>query len=199
MKQADEHGSSPPARGTYSRQTVYATTRRFIPACAGNISQNPRSRTCTPVHPRLRGEHSWPVGSQCLYVGSSPPARGTSLAIYQKLINDRFIPACAGNIRRCWPPRRFWPVHPRLRGEHSIMARYRKTGVGSSPPARGTFLFMFFPCSLIRFIPACAGNINVAARTTFNRAVHPRLRGEHTQGQRHLIIHGGSSPPARGT
>ena len=75
-------GSSPPARGTFSLEVTQDAQRRFIPACAGNISSTSSRAILPSVHPRLRGEHNYmPIHSPppC---GSSPPARGTSVFFY---------------------------------------------------------------------------------------------------------------------
>jgi len=92
----------------------------------------------------------------------------------------RFIPACAGNTRDqplCRPnaygssphargtPIKIkinivrLPVHPRMRGEHSIDLTTRFDRYGSSPHARGT--------------------LNASTQTTSIGTVHPRMRGEH--------------------
>ena len=70
-------GSSPRARGTLRYPVADAKRRRFIPACAGNTMKARGTPTCTPVHPRVRGEH---VSRSIVIVaiaGSSPRARGT--------------------------------------------------------------------------------------------------------------------------
>ena len=50
-----------------------------------------------------------------------------------------------------------------------------------------------------RFIPAYAGNTEPHEKKPSVRSVHPRLRGEHTQGGRSMHSSRGSSPPTRGT
>ena len=90
-------------------------------------------------------------------------------------------------------------AHPRSRGEHVPAVRFKLTGPGSSPLARGT-LVLFLPLGFpIGLIPARAGNTWRACRFGFAGGAHPRSRGEHE-------IHGyvspacaGSSPLARGT
>ena len=70
--------------------------------------------------------------------GSSPHARGTQVP--SQLISHRrgIIPACAGNTvvtcRTCTLP---WD-HPRMRGEHQVVAYQLMMLLGSSPHARGT-------------------------------------------------------------
>ena len=92
-----DHGSSPPARGTLIGHDEDITAERFIPACAGNTHDEPRHAAGSAVHPRLRGEHA-PGGRTLLQAaGSSPPARGTRRRCANESARSRFIPACAGN------------------------------------------------------------------------------------------------------
>ena len=152
-------GSSPPARGTSADARPEFMRRRFIPACAGNISGSVCPSRHYAVHPRLRGEH----------------IRESSGPVEVK----RFIPACAGNIQpppSCKLPN---PVHPRLRGEHWASRRSSARVLGSSPPARGTYPEDTLLDCRGRFIPACAGNIPSPEPSDQGGSVHPRLRGEH--------------------
>ena len=172
-------GSSPHARGTPIEQDPQIPGSRFIPACAGNA----RPRDCCPeieaVHPRMRGERSWPAASVWPNRGSSPHARGTPGVTVVQAASVRFIPACAGNASAAQSRRRPPTVHPRMRGERLKRIACCGEIFGSSPHARGT------PSD--------------AARARAMRTVHPRMRGER---QVHIIpfdSSGGSSPHARGT
>ena len=51
------YGSSPHVRGTWSGRPQCYRSRRFIPARAGNIQQQPQQRVEISVHPRTCGEH----------------------------------------------------------------------------------------------------------------------------------------------
>ena len=132
---------------------------RFIPACAGNIYYFYLAPCILTVHPRLRGEHQLVDGSDVLFSGSSPLARGT----YYRYLDDfkwyRFIPACAGNISISTYTVDADAVHPRLRGEHDMSSRNVLGSSGSSPLARGTCERKRRKRQRYRFIPACAGNI----------------------------------------
>ena len=111
-------GSSPHARGTPMKGPSQCVIWRFIPACAGNAS--------------------W-LSIGCRYTGgSSPHARGTRCLIELVHDNNRFIPACAGNARLCRARLPTWPVHPRMRGERASIRSRTRSGIGSSPHARGT-------------------------------------------------------------
>ena len=70
---------------------------------------------------------------------------------------------------------------------------------GSSPLARGTASPAVPFGAVIRFIPAGAGNSNLAKRTTDSDTVHPRWRGEQDSIIQDGKYNVGSSPLARGT
>ncbi len=74
-------GSSPHARGTRAGQHRQPGRVRFIPACAGNTYWLPRYFRESPVHPRMRGEHTTGLSCGCSRAGSSPHARGTRLRL----------------------------------------------------------------------------------------------------------------------
>ena len=133
-----------------------------------------------PVHPRVRGEHTIHGLHFCAEFGSSPRARGTPVDARQFDNRQRFIPACAGNTVLGGRLHRKRPVHPRVRGEHGCWTRNRWPWTGSSPRARGTRPISSSALHGLRFIPACAGNTHKPSRDDNRRAVHPRVRGEHT-------------------
>ena len=90
-------GSSPQARGTPLHHVDRPAGERFIPAGAGNTSQNPTLNVSWSVHPRRRGEHLL-IRSRCwMASGSSPQARGTPPRPGSQPGSNRFIPAGAGN------------------------------------------------------------------------------------------------------
>ena len=90
-------GSSPRGRGTRCLILAKRSSRRFIPARAGNTSGSPRTPSPTPVHPRAGGEHLVGSGKGGAVNGSSPRGRGTLLRREQTGVHRRFIPARAGN------------------------------------------------------------------------------------------------------
>ena len=112
---------------------------------------------------------------------------------------NRFIPACAGNTCSSRRRKRYRPVHPRVRGEHTITRTIDDAECGSSPRARGTRPPVRGMVFRYRFIPACAGNTPICAVRLRSVPVHPRVRGEHGIICWPESPKNGSSPRARGT
>ena len=111
---------------------------RIIPAYAGNTPKRrsvaPRSRD----HPRVCGEHRPAISKLTRALGSSPRMRGTRYRMVFATPVCGIIPAYAGNTRKrrsdsCTP----WD-HPRVCGEHSVLAGVLPMIEGSSPRMRGT-------------------------------------------------------------
>ncbi len=84
-------------------------------------------------------------------------------------------------------------------GEHINNLLYLSTSIGSSPLVRGTYPPSKNRFQLVRFIPACAGNILALACIIIMFAVHPRLCGEHGLLPLYGYCRVGSSPLVRGT
>ena len=213
-------GSSPLARGTRRRRACYKRVIRFIPARAGNTRMRVSRRFFSSVHPRSRGEHYVVDPAHGRLYGSSPLARGTPVGGSGEGVDDRFIPARAGNTAAPWASARTPTVHPRSRGEHVMLINQTNLQAGSSPLARGTHPPERRHREDRRFIPARAGNtrrrravaplrqrfIPARAGNTTNRRilgselpVHPRSRGEHVGVGVEVRARAGSSPLARGT
>ena len=90
-------------------------------------------------------------------------------------------------------------VHPRLRGELSLLLIKKIDRNGSSPLTRGTHQLRPRSKRNRRFIPAYAGNSHASSRLSSLNSVHPRLRGELTDGPDPVSNYTGSSPLTRGT
>ena len=174
-------GSSPRARGTRWNSRCGSQYRRFIPAGAGNTCAPRASTSSTPVHPRGRGEHEDMMGQPIDDHGSSPRARGTPVLDFERALDERFIPAGAGNTAPPPSPATTSAVHPRGRGEHLMPRRWNASATGSSPRARGTHRRGGVRQLPERFIPAGAGNTSPPNCSATPSPVHPRGRGEHVK------------------
>ena len=192
-------GSSPHARGTPTYTYSYLYLLRFIPACAGNACFSRLAALNVTVHPRMRGERVVLRDGLSLLDGSSPHARGTREPVPGGDHPNRFIPACAGNAHlanfRC----RIDTVHPRMRGERTVVSRSTRAAVGSSPHARGTQRHRRLLGLWRRFIPACAGNAVWLNAAPTRPTVHPRMCGERLTASITSRVASGSSPHVRGT
>ena len=164
---------------------------QYKPVAMSSKSKSPTS-ACA-------GEHAMMSSGGTGVPGSSPRARETQDHMPGRRDPHRFIPACAGNTLRPRARPRWRTVHPRVRGEHAPVAFARVASTGSSPRARGTQLAVDLKLSVTRFIPACAGNTCARTATGGRRAVHPRVRGEHSIAVPRTSPGCGSSPRARGT
>ena len=110
-------GSSPRERGTPEPCRLRRGMGRFIPARAGNATQAEDVITGTLVHPRASGERCWSVMANRYAAGSSPRERGTHDGPQTDALDDRFIPARAGNASSTSAAPARTPVHPRASGE----------------------------------------------------------------------------------
>ena len=129
----------------------------------------------------------------------SPRARGTYGAPALEVPFRRTILACAGNMRSSPVRRATCGDHPRVRGEHMPgPAPYRRRR-GPSPRARGTSNLQIEDLPDPGTIPACAGNSHGDGGAGVTCGDHPRVRGEHPDGDPGVIVRSGPSPRARGT
>jgi hypothetical protein len=147
---------------------------------------------------RVRGERRRCPSSSRTSVGSSPRARGTRACRSGRNINNRFIPACAGNTAPHRMASCMSLVHPRVRGERLFHSCPAWSAAGSSPRARGTRDMRRKRRGELRFIPACAGNASTVRPRKRRAAVHPRVREERPDGKPNKPLTAGSSPRARG-
>ena len=153
----------------------------------------------TPVHPRACGERASASLTNSIVNGSSPRLRGTLARRRESSVDDRFIPAPAGNaLTWCKPPSGI-AVHPRACGERTERPYFAKPRAGSSPRLRGTPLRVRPVRAARRFIPAPAGNAPHWPSAGSRQSVHPRACGERTLDPAAGALAYGSSPRLRGT
>ncbi len=192
-------GSSPRGRGTRAAMYVISIMVRFIPAWAGNTWCAGVDWFGGAVHPRVGGEHEMALEHVEAMAGSSPRGRGTLATFPLHEYAGRFIPAWAGNTGMRSTAAQQCAVHPRVGGEHVRGGNLYKRNRGSSPRGRGTPHQPYTGRSVIRFIPAWAGNTRPALLEAFEGPVHPRVGGEHSRREYLYTAPTGSSPRGRGT
>ena len=179
--------------------TVNPMADSRLPACAGNTLEAWNLYIKDAVHPRVCGEHNGTITLGTIEIGSSPRVRGTHQLPGRLRAGVRFIPACAGNTFVAPSERAYSTVHPRVCGEHFMLAYFMMGRFGSSPRVRGTLSGGSGGSTPTRFIPACAGNTRALSLSSVSRSVHPRVCGEHCAVPARNGFNYGSSPRVRGT
>ena len=172
-------GSSPHTRGAPVRRHPAWREVRIIPAYAGSTGHDTSRSTKGQDHPRIRGEHSSPISESSSRRGSSPHTRGARGRSRPSPCPPRIIPAYAGSTTRIADLLRDSGDHPRIRGEHGIVASRCRTTAGSSPHTRGAPAPQSASGPRCRIIPAYAGSTSRSPRSSGASPDHPRIRGEH--------------------
>ena len=191
-------GSSPHVRGALRPSATIGLGCGIIPACAGSTLFCHRFFGRFRDHPRMCGEHL-PESAICGHSrGSSPHVRGAQnlLPIMQDL--EGIIPACAGSTTGVAASAKVTRDHPRMCGEHGRLATMPCRSPGSSPHVRGARAGRLCGVPRSGIIPACAGSTpsNTTPRATTRD--HPRMCGEHADGNKTIQGAKGSSPHVRG-
>ena len=95
--------------------------------------------------------------SRWLISGTSPRVRGKPPHVGQRLVQFRYIPACAGEAFFEAGPSGSFMVHPRVCGGSALDGKRIKLPRGTSPRVRGKRSASFVTVPSLRYIPACAG------------------------------------------
>ena len=149
-------------------------------------------------HPRLRGEKLGHDLAQLAPHGSPPLARGKAVTPFERRVQARITPACAGKSKPLlYPDYTPWD-HPRLRGEKLRRERAQEFIKGSPPLARGKAHTRAVGTDVCRITPACAGKSRTDHIVELMSKDHPRLRGEKDTPNRSELHVIGSPPLARG-
>ena len=191
-------GSSPLSRGIPATQSRFHRVARIIPALAGNTPFENLLHFLAGDHPRSRGEYILTSPRATESAGSSPLSRGILHPRRSQRIQQRIIPALAGNTLSPDSEASFPQDHPRSRGEYILTSPRATESAGSSPLSRGIpFSVSSAPVSP-GIIPALAGNtIGVESMSKFYWD-HPRSRGEYSRYNHENVTEHGSSPLSRG-
>ena len=131
--------------------------------------------------------------------GSSPRMRGTQQRQHAGGLLHGIIPAYAGNTCRNGTRGCCTWDHPRVCGEHWLIAFASAAISGSSPRMRGTRDSVDCRDCTSGIIPAYAGNTCLLRRRPRHQRDHPRVCGEHACGDDGHARIQGSSPRMRGT
>ena len=109
-------GLSPRVRGNPRRSFSERTSRRSIPACAGEPSAAAAGDTDARVYPRVCGGTPSLLLAGGASLGLSPRVRGNPFPLPDVGIRQGSIPACAGEPPALWPPESSRRVYPRVCG-----------------------------------------------------------------------------------
>ena len=130
--------------------------------------------------------------------GSSPHVRGALSQLQCPCRWLGIIPACAGSTRTLRGFRTGRWDHPRMCGEHYVHRPQLDWDVGSSPHVRGAQNLLPIMQDLDGIIPACAGSTSRPPDLHTVPRDHPRMCGEHADGNKTIQGAKGSSPHVRG-
>ena len=130
-------GSSPRMRGKPSRNSMTTTSRRIIPAHAGQTGPDRLRYLSGPDHPRACGANTPRSAWSISRVGSSPRMRGKHWKDYHKGFTVRIIPAHAGQTFYLFSLTLATTDHPRACGANYAVFFSSYGCVGSSPRMRG--------------------------------------------------------------
>ena len=110
---------------------------------------------------------------------------------------SRIIPAYAGQMGEPMEKLVLKQDHPRIRGTNTASAIGFAVRSGSSPHTRDKFVAMQYENSIVRIIPAYAGQMIYLFPSTFTGQDHPRIRGTNIKSLPLHLGQVGSSPHTR--
>ena len=191
-------GSSPHMRGKLPQRRFFAGRLRIIPAHAGQTFCVATCIIKISDHPRTCGANTPPSRSMPCAFGSSPHMRGKPPACFRQVWLLRIIPAHAGQTRVPYATGPLRGDHPRTCGANAVSCcGYQGMG-GSSPHMRGKHVLSYDDHSLLRIIPAHAGQTRRRAGVPRDRTDHPRTCGANDAAAVREFDSLGSSPHMRG-
>ena len=191
-------GTSPRVRGkrgVWRRDPLLAG---YIPACAGEAAARRAAAGARRVHPRVCGGSTTERLEALAPRGTSPRVRGKRPRPAQGASGSGYIPACAGEARRCRRTRRAGMVHPRVCGGSASSLRWHFGNRGTSPRVRGKLHAGPAARAIVGYIPACAGEAACVASWLSSRPVHPRVCGGSAGTSKRAASKSGTSPRVRG-
>ena len=150
-------GSSPLARGLRPADTNADLAVGIIPARAGFTARHRSEPVTRWDHPRSRGVYDGGERLVGARLGSSPLARGLQPVCHTAPMVWGIIPARAGFTANLRGPHAISRDHPRSRGVYLFLMPALRSGMGSSPLARGLHAERAFKEADARIIPARAG------------------------------------------
>ena len=191
-------GLSPRVRGNPFCRGKGRSSRRSIPACAGEPERALRSLHNARVYPRVCGGTCIALYSLMDGWGLSPRVRGNRIRAIDLVNRQRSIPACAGEPAGAGAPPRPCPVYPRVCGGTAPPKDCLLWEFGLSPRVRGNRDPSPLVLASARSIPACAGEPIDLRRGRRHSRVYPRVCGGTPTARRATPVAIGLSPRVRG-
>ncbi len=191
-------GSPPLTRGPQIRTQRTSWYLGITPAYAGTTARGSKPALLCWDHPRLRGDHVYPLSNLHSPRGSPPLTRGPRWLTRQRSENRGITPAYAGTTTYNSRTRIYDEDHPRLRGDHSATVPAVRTYGGSPPLTRGPQVTNYDNTAYTRITPAYAGTTVGVPAGRGGGGDHPRLRGDHYMNANAFVSVTGSPPLTRG-
>ena len=191
-------GLSPRVRGNPEGPACLRSSRRSIPACAGEPGEVNADGEPHGVYPRVCGGTRVRATNAAGGGGLSPRVRGNRRPALTPAKGRRSIPACAGEPpwqKGCPSPRK---VYPRVCGGTAPELRGPRRDPGLSPRVRGNPRSLRLAPYRRGSIPACAGEPPAPPGWPGSYRVYPRVCGGIWRGGRWEGGVKGLSPRVRG-
>ena len=171
---------------------------RSIPAWAGETPRFAAAPAQWQVYPRVGGGNTIPVALPYAEAGLSPRGRGKRPQQIIVGIDQRSIPAWAGEtaLPEGWVY--LDQVYPRVGGGNGSANPKHSNLPGLSPRGRGKPCSFTLPFPMSGSIPAWAGETKGKERNRYANAVYPRVGGGNPSGICQRLAMGGLSPRGRG-
>ena len=150
-------GSSPRVRGKRCKLRQLKQQIRIIPARAGQTHERKEMQKRASDHPRACGANDFLIAGANVGCGSSPRVRGKRPQPFHDALRVRIIPARAGQTDGRPPRGTYKADHPRACGANCSSPINPDGKTGSSPRVRGKPRLLGIPASIMRIIPARAG------------------------------------------
>ena len=195
---ASDSGLSPRVRGNPPTAWRCFTWAGSIPACAGEPTTTVPGSDTWEVYPRVCGGTRAPGYADCYRTGLSPRVRGNPQLADGVQVNERSIPACAGEPAVWGRSGECFRVYPRVCGGTTPTEMAKVNFRGLSPRVRGNHPRHMRPVRPGGSIPACAGEPGCAGRGRRRAEVYPRVCGGTYPAPNHRWHHAGLSPRVRG-
>ena len=191
-------GLSPPVRGNRRPSCRPELRGGSIPARAGEPGWLGSCLLLSGVYPRPCGGTLLGIERGTVGLGLSPPVRGNPARSPALVLGRGSIPARAGEPAMCSTIPNETRVYPRPCGGTCHSTQGYDSPQGLSPPVRGNRLHADVRASLVRSIPARAGEPTALRERYIDCEVYPRPCGGTHQARTDSFAVLGLSPPVRG-